>query len=837
MKKRTWLGALLALALAFSTIPMMALAEGSGSTIDFNTFLQEVAESGYDYDGQGVTVEWSPSSACTDSRPNHDCLFGENAPQADGNNPQRGQVPNAQYQIFGDQSDVTIKNVNFKFVPADFTICMNSGWKGSYTADQVRNAELQMLNSGAVSFIECNFDGVIVSPFNSGTSTHIEGCNFSNVYDAYAVKDVYSPNATITGCTFTNCGGGVYFEYRLGDTARDIAVENNVFTDIDSYAEPNKVNTRGLIQFSAAGDYSNSTITISGNSSTGDAATIRQLNSTLTADVLDLDTVEESNQFAGDLLTGSTFGSNTVYYNGSTYATLADALKAVYTSSPETTAKVYCKPGADVGTLTHGHVSDDIIIYGNGATVSGGEGDLEIDTYKYDRATGKNLGGGSDLTKDITVQVFDLNGIAAWGQRNSGHTINLVFENCQNMDRIYFTNTNNTEGKINISVTGCSFDANQGSNANTSIYSNAAGDITVTDTTFKDIAVGLNINHKSSGVQNITLDGCTFEDCALSDSAQAASTKTYGAPVRVVAKQGATTNLVVRDTEFKYSDDKVNCGNGDVLLGDGRYDAAETQGVVTLDMSGTKADVVVQQKGYYAADGTVADVSKSVLTPVTQDDKVLPDEGTHFVIDKHDQVEVINAKEATCTEDGYTGDTVCKVCGQLVQQGSVIPALGHTAEVQGAKDATCTEEGYTGDSVCTRCGAVLQQGTAIPALGHNLTVQGAKDATCSAEGYTGDKVCTRCNEVIEKGTAIAKLPHHFENGKCTVCGAADPNYAPSTNTSTSANSGANSNNTGKDNSPKTGDNSAVVLSITLLLVSAGAMAGMLAYGRKKNQSR
>ena len=166
------------------------------------------------------------------------------------------------------------------------------------------------------------------------------------------------------------------------------------------------------------------------------------------------------------------------------------------------------------------------------------------------------------------------------------------------------------------------------------------------------------------------------------------------------------------------------------------------------------------------------------------------------MIDKHDQVEVINAKEATCTEDGYTGDTVCKVCGQPVQQGSVIPALGHTAEVQGAKDATCTEEGYTGDSVCTRCGAVLQQGTAIP-----------------------------------------KLSHHYENGKCTVCGAVDPNYASNTDGSTSANSGANSNNTGKDNSPKTGDNSAVVLSITLLLVSAGAMAGMLAYSRKKNQSR
>lgn len=67
-----------------------------------------------------MTVEWSPSSACTDNRGagNHNCLFEGEAPQPDGNN--------AQYQIFSGQDDVTIANVNFKFVPADFTLCMNS---------------------------------------------------------------------------------------------------------------------------------------------------------------------------------------------------------------------------------------------------------------------------------------------------------------------------------------------------------------------------------------------------------------------------------------------------------------------------------------------------------------------------------------------------------------------------------------------------------------------------------------------------------------------------------------------------------------------------------------
>ena len=43
--------------------------------------------------------------------------------------------------------------------------------------------------------------------------------------------------------------------------------------------------------------------------------------------------------------------------------------------------------------------------------------------------------------------------------------------------------------------------------------------------------------------------------------------------------------------------------------------------------------------------------------------------------------------------------------------------------VQGAKEATCTEEGYTGDTVCQDCNTILSKGTAIAALGHTFTEQ------------------------------------------------------------------------------------------------------------------
>ena len=59
----------------------------------------------------------------------------------------------------------------------------------------------------------------------------------------------------------------------------------------------------------------------------------------------------------------------------------------------------------------------------------------------------------------------------------------------------------------------------------------------------------------------------------------------------------------------------------------------------------------------------------------------------------------------------------------------VIPATDHDTELVGAKDATCTEDGYTGNEVCKVCQTVVKQGEVIPALGHDY-----KDGKCSRCG-------------------------------------------------------------------------------------------------------
>ena len=141
----------------------------------------------------------------------------------------------------------------------------------------------------------------------------------------------------------------------------------------------------------------------------------------------------------------------------------------------------------------------------------------------------------------------------------------------------------------------------------------------------------------------------------------------------------------------------------------------------------------------------------------------------------HDWDEGTETQAATCTADGVKTFT-CSRCNET--RTEAIPATGHQTEVRNAKEATCTTDGYTGDMVCTVCGEVIEAGEAIPATGHQTEVRNAKEATCTTDGYTGDTVCTVCGEVIEAGETIPAAGHTFVDGKCTVCGEADPDYRP-----------------------------------------------------------
>ena len=151
----------------------------------------------------------------------------------------------------------------------------------------------------------------------------------------------------------------------------------------------------------------------------------------------------------------------------------------------------------------------------------------------------------------------------------------------------------------------------------------------------------------------------------------------------------------------------------------------------------------------------------------------------------HTHTEIRNQREATCKEEGYTGDTYCKDCGEKLAAGTTIEKKPHKVgtpatcvskavcsvcsktfgevdatnhvhtTVKNRKEATCTQTGYEGDTYCTDCNKLLSTGKELAALGHDYKATVTKQPTTTEEGirtYT----CTRCNSSYTE--SIAKLP-------------------------------------------------------------------------------
>ena len=128
-------------------------------------------------------------------------------------------------------------------------------------------------------------------------------------------------------------------------------------------------------------------------------------------------------------------------------------------------------------------------------------------------------------------------------------------------------------------------------------------------------------------------------------------------------------------------------------------------------------------------------------------------------------------EEATCTKPGGTF-YYCADCERNVYIEKV-PMLAHDLE-HVHEDATC-RDGVDKD-VCKLCKQEFNV-KILPATGeHDYKTEIIKDATCTASGMKQD-VCKICGS---KGniSVISKKAHDYKDGKCTVCGAEDPDYKP-----------------------------------------------------------
>ncbi|MCC8357363.1 MAG: leucine-rich repeat domain-containing protein, partial [Oscillospiraceae bacterium] len=132
-----------------------------------------------------------------------------------------------------------------------------------------------------------------------------------------------------------------------------------------------------------------------------------------------------------------------------------------------------------------------------------------------------------------------------------------------------------------------------------------------------------------------------------------------------------------------------------------------------------------------------------------------------------------NAKDATCTEAGYTGDLVCTVCNTTVEAGETIPATGHsfgawetipaTGHSFGAwetvESPTCADDGSE-RRVCAVCGFTETRG--VDAAGHDWETEYTIDkaATCTTDGSQSIH-CKNC-DVVKDAEVIPATGHSYE---------------------------------------------------------------------------
>lgn len=863
-------------------------------SVDFAAFVKALTDAGYTFDGNThalaqngkLTVKWSPVSGCYDKREGHECTVGNVA--ATANTPKRVNSGLTQFQLFeGESHAVNVKNVAFVYEPAAFTVCENSDWKGTFTAEKAPAGQIYLMNTGDVTFEGCTFDKVVLTSFNcTGTST-VKDCSFKNVYNSYAVKDIRGATISVTGCTFENCGAAVMVSSTVKVGA--VTISGNTFKNVDvvGTAPESKVGTRGLVQIASSGDYADTAFDFSDNTATDCGPVLRQLNTTVsfgTEEKAQLNTLASAGgslyttdsikrvvakvgetayetldeaikavrdgetivvnageyklngsltytgkaftiqaaegakvsfdmsgavalhgakiTFAGvtfDYKTNGnyiglqhadtlvyndctingmvflyaasetfnrctfnqtsagaynvwTYGAKEVAFNVCTFncvgksvlvynegantktdlavsdcefkasapvegkaaieidtslmaggatitvdakttaegfaegsnskstlwndkkqtqdtnrnttvtvagetvftpvvaqvgtagyttlaaafaalsaenhtltllkdaawdaatpvywaagtqsgyaATLTDALTAAYKANVGAIT-VVCRPGADVGEMTHGHVADDLTIYGNDAYLSGGECDLEVDTYTFSRATGKQAADGVCLDKDITITAYELDNLGVWGERHTANKVTVNLTDCDgkalegktNVQRVYISGTT---GVNDITLTDCGFLTKA-----TAVYSNADGAIKAVNCSFTGGEVPFNINHKANGTQTVAVENCTFTNCG-----DAGDWKQFAAPLRLVNSGTGTQSAEVTGCAFA----GTVGANGDILLGDGRTGQASND--VELKVVNTAANIQAQKPGYYNGE-TVDETKKATAT-------------------------------------------------------------------------------------------------------------------------------------------------------------------------------------------------------------------------------
>lgn len=200
----------------------------------------------------------------------------------------------------------------------------------------------------------------------------------------------------------------------------------------------------------------------------------------------------------------------------------------------------------------------------------------------------------------------------------------------------------------------------------------------------------------------------------------------------------------------------------------------------------------------------------------------------------------VDYKAPACTVEGNEEYWYCKNCGkyfsdaegenEITSESTVIPATGHNWSEPEWK---WSDDGKT----CTVTFTCANDETHKESPEVTVTSEVKTPATCTETGVTTYTATVEFNgQTYTDMKEVADIPatgHSYEDGKCTVCGAADPNYKPTE----SDNGNSDSSVTGETTSPETGDNSNMMLWIAVMLAAGTALTGTILYSRKRKYSK
>lgn len=126
---------------------------------------------------------------------------------------------------------------------------------------------------------------------------------------------------------------------------------------------------------------------------------------------------------------------------------------------------------------------------------------------------------------------------------------------------------------------------------------------------------------------------------------------------------------------------------------------------------------------------------------------------------------IMEQKDATCTENGYL-ISACQTCNDKKKEEIV--AKGHSKGIRNKKTATCKVEGYTGDTYCRICKTLLEEGKILPKLEHQWN-----DGTVTkrATYQTAGELTYRCRKCAAKRIiSIEKLAYPKAGTSYTISG-------------------------------------------------------------------